>query len=132
MEDTPSARLIDQRLRNRLMEAVLKLAEGDDGVRKMGAVEFFNYFFDFVSDVEIQRNSALSVDERDQLTDLYRIVNTACDDTPTMIKTDELIRTGWPDRIAPEARRVLETFLIRGRFDENREEAEPSSPKPWP
>ncbi len=39
---------------------------------------------------------------------------------------DEIAASGWPGRVQPIAREALTTMLERGRFDEAREEQEPS------
>lgn len=57
------------------------------------------------------------------------IADTAISKYPTV---EEITRTGWPQRIAPVAKVALELMLERGRFSEEVEEAEPSSPIPWP
>jgi hypothetical protein len=45
---------------------------------------------------------------------------------------DEVIRSGWPRRIEPVAKQTLDVMLQRGRFSEDVEEEEPSTPIPWP
>jgi hypothetical protein len=45
-----SKRLVDQRLRNRAMEALETLSEGDTGVRSIGVGEHVNQFFDVIDD----------------------------------------------------------------------------------
>lgn len=128
METEPSTRLMDQRVRNRIIEASEILAGGVDGLRLFGVSGYFNFFFDWVPDAgDIPANSAMSVDEHQQLMVLRRLVVEACDDTPTDITKDGLIESGWLERIVPEARRTLEIFLIRGRFDEEKGELEPSA-----
>ena len=39
---------------------------------------------------------------------------------------EEIIQTGWPERVAPTAKRALDLMLARGRFSEDEEEDEPS------
>ena len=48
--DEPSKRLVQQRMRNRAIEALDTLAEGDDGVRAVGVVEYVEEFFDVIDD----------------------------------------------------------------------------------
>ena len=57
------------------------------------------------------------------------IADTAISKYPTV---EEITRTGWPQRIAPVAKAALELMIDRGRFSEEVEEAEPSTPVPWP
>lgn len=135
MENKPSDRLIDQRLRNRIMEAVLGLAEGNDDVRRSGPVEYFENFYDFIPHRVVGRmrtNNALTAEEVALLADVRAILDDACDATPRGVTANELIASGWPERIRPVARRALALMLQRGRFDEEREEEEPSSPVRWP
>jgi len=128
MENEPSPRVLDQRVRNRIIEVIGILADGVDGLRLFGVSGYFNFFFDWVTDEgDIAPNSAMSIEEREQLMVLRRLVVAACDDTPATITEHALIETGWLDRIVPEAKRALEVFLKRGRFDEEKEELEPSA-----
>jgi hypothetical protein len=48
--ETPSERVGDQRVRNRIMDALSWLAEGAVAVRRMSAQEFFAMFYDWVDD----------------------------------------------------------------------------------
>src|SRR6187401_179901 len=77
-------------------------------------------------------NSALTESERALVAEVSSAVDEACDATPRDITADQLIASGWPARVSPLARRALDLMLERGRFDEEREEPEPSSPIPWP
>lgn len=131
--DQVSDRLLDQRLRNRIMEEVLTLAEGPDGVREAGLPDYFNNFFDWVpEDGSLWPNSTLTEEEREQLQAVRDILLKALGEAGDFDTAEAFIATGWPDRIAPVARRLLDTFLRRGRFGEDKEEAEPSSPISWP
>ena len=67
MEDNASDRIIQQRIRSRIMTAVELLAEGRDGARDLGSA-WFNYFFDFMCESESADSvSTLSEPEREQL-----------------------------------------------------------------
>jgi hypothetical protein len=46
----PSERVVEQRLRNRAIEALETLAESDDGVRSMCVGEYVEEFFDAIDD----------------------------------------------------------------------------------
>jgi hypothetical protein len=48
--ERPSKRLVEQRLRNRAMEALVAFSEGDAGVRSVGVSEYVEQFFDTVND----------------------------------------------------------------------------------
>ena len=123
----PSRRLVDQRIRNRIMEVVEDLADGANGMREAGGSDWFENLFDWVSEAnEVDRVTTLTPEERDQLQALWHLVARACAETRPLVHSDELIATGWPDRIAPVARGTLETRTRRGRHSEEAEENEPS------
>ncbi len=127
MSDQISERLLDQRLRNRIMEALWNLADGDDYVSRMGRDEYFCAFFDFMSmDDQPYPNSAMSPDEARALEDVCTLMNTAADATPKTLTWRQLIASGWPRRIQPHAEQALAIFLERGRFDEAVEQDAPS------
>jgi hypothetical protein len=48
--DEPSKRLVQQRMRNRAIEALETLADGEEGVRAAGVVEYVEEFFDVIDD----------------------------------------------------------------------------------
>lgn len=128
MDEKPTDRVIDQRLRNRIMEALSTLADGDDGVRREWPDEYFEMFYDQIphrQDGNMRPNSAITPQERQHLLEVSAILDDACDATPQNMVPDQLIETGWPKRIQPIAQRALEVFLERGRFDENQEQDEP-------
>lgn len=130
MEEKPSERLIDQRIRNRIMEAVLTLAEGDEGVRAACPAEYFERFYDLIphhDDGDMPPNSALTQEERSLLADLSAILDQACDGTPRNMEAEELIATGWPARVQPVAQLALATMTKRGRFSEEKVEDAPSA-----
>jgi len=134
MEATPSSRITDQRIRNRIMEELLGLAEGNDNVRQIGAGEYFEAFYDWVPHRGdgITPNSALTSYEAALILKVSTALDEACDATPKMVSTNALIATGWPDRIRPLAQSALDEMLKRGRFSEEFEEDEPSTNVPWP
>jgi hypothetical protein len=110
MEENPSPRLVDQRLRNRIIEAVDTLAQGEQGVRRVWPVEYFEQFHDQIPhhrDGEIRPNSAITREELSLLSEVGKILDQACDATPNKMTADELIGTGWPKRI--------QVWLHRGR-----------------
>ena len=60
------------------------------------------------------------------LRDLCALLNKACDATPPiMSRPEELIATGWPERIRPLAEKTLLLMRRRGSFREEAEESEP-------
>lgn len=129
VDEEPSQRLLDQRFRNRLIEAVETLAAGDEGVLRVWPSEYFESFYDWIPhrhDRRPRSNGAINAEEQAALGEVSRMLDDACDATPKMVTADELIATGWPDRIKPVARRALDLMLTRGRFSDDREETEPS------
>lgn len=129
MEEQPTDRLIDQRIRNRIMEAVETLADGDEGVRREWPTEYFESFYDWVphrGDGGMRSNSAISPDEKALLLEVSGILDDACDATPGNMTADELIATGWPKRIQTVAYKALTLMRVRGRFSEETEEDAPS------
>ena len=130
MEEQPSERLIDQRIRNRIMEAVETLADGDDGVRRDWPAEYFESFYDWIphrSDGGMRPNSAITADEGALLLEVSAILDDACDATPGNMTADEFIATGWPKRIQPVALKALSLMRARSQFSEEQEEEAPSA-----
>lgn len=131
-----SERLVDQRLRNRIMEELLGLSEGDRGLDDTGAQEWFESFFDhFPYAGSTAPNFLLSTFTEEELAALSTVVaamQAALIDTPKQVTNAQLLVSGWPARIAPLAATALATCMARGRFSEEIEEEAPSSPVPWP
>ena len=128
-------RSTEQRVRNRIMEEIWSLSGGDKGVAASGPTEWFETFFDwFPYEGEPHWYPAMPAGEASAVRDVCKLMQQSIADTdisgdPTV---EEIIQTGWPERIAPTAQRALNLMLVRGRFSEDEEEAEPSSPIPWP
>lgn len=127
--DDPSPRLLDQRIRNRIMDALDMLGDGDEGVRVMGPGEFFESYYDWVphrdSDGDPRPNAAITPTEWSAIQDVSNVLDDACDATQGTRTADELIASGWPARIQPVARKALALMEARGRFSDDREEDEP-------
>ena len=129
MKEQTSERLVDQRIRNRIMEAVETLADGDEGVRCVWPTEYFENFYDCIHhrrDGEMRPNSAINPDEAALLREVSGMLDDACDATPRNMTPHELIATGWPKRIQPVACKALALMRARGRFSEEKEEEAPS------
>lgn len=123
-----STRLVDQRVRNRVIEVMELLADGDDGLRAVGDVEYFNLFFDWVDDdipEDWRANSAYTPEEVEHIEAVHRSMLAAVYATGGM-DTAQTAASGWPRRIQPIAQQALALMLRRGRFDEETEEEEPS------
>lgn len=133
--EKPSERLIAQRVRNRILEEILGLSEGEAGVHEAGPTEWFESFFDwFPYEGEPEWFPAMTAEEADTVSAVCKIMQQAIAETdisrePTV---DEIIQTGWPERVAPTAKLALDVLMARGRFSEEQEEDEPSNPIPWP
>jgi hypothetical protein len=128
-DNKPSERVVEQRLRNRVMEALETLADGDPGVLDCGAGEYFNQFYDWIDDDspwEWREWGSLTLGEVEALDKVLELMNAACEATPQYVTEDELITSGWPTRIQPFAATALQLMRDRGWFDEDAEEAEPS------
>jgi hypothetical protein len=122
-----SKRIVDQRLRNRIIESVETLAEGPEGVRRVGFSDFFNDFYDLVPENCVpHKNTALTEEEVRGIESLCKVMSAAMAATPKIMSEEEFIQTGWSDEIMSAGRKTLAVFLRRGRFDEEVEEAEPS------
>lgn len=126
--DEPSDRLIHQRCRNRIMEALHTLADGDAGVREAGS-NFFEDFYDWIphrDHGEMAHNSAVTPEERALLHRVSAILDDACDAKPRDMEPEDFVATGWPKRIQAVATEALALMRARGRFSEDVEEETPS------
>ena len=116
-------------MRNRAMEALVALSEGDSGVRSVGVGEYVNEFFDVIDD-DIPWHwrdwSCFTPDEVEHLDAVHGLLKAACAATPRIDTDDDFIASGWPDRIQPAARTALKAMQARGRFREDVEEETPS------
>ncbi|HKT53163.1 MAG TPA: hypothetical protein VJP88_01825 [Caulobacteraceae bacterium] len=103
-ESEPSVRLVEQRIRNRIMEEIWTLSQGDAGVLEAGLTEWFEAFFDwFPYEGEPDDNPAMTPEEAVAVREVCKLMQEAIADTdisrdPTV---DEVIRTDWPLRVAP-------------------------------
>lgn len=130
--EKPSARLVDQRMRNRVIEALAPLSEGDAGVRAVGLGEYVEQFFDFIGDDAPWRwreMTTLTSDEVAALAAVHEVLDAACTATPQDISDEAFIESGWPTVIAPIAKRALDLMENRGRFSEQVEQVEPPRPE---
>ena len=116
-------------MRNRAMEALVALSEGDAGVRNVGVGEYIEQFFDIIND-DIPWHwrdwSCFTPDEVERLDAVHGLLNAACAKTPRIDTDDDFIVCGWPGRIQPAARTALDAMQARGRFREDVEEDTPS------
>ena len=127
MDAEVSDRLLKQRVRNRIMEELSILAGGTDELRQMGW-EYLMCLLDWFPNAS-ELNPAVGImlpDEREGVAEVLRMVVSFAADAPRGATTDELIRLGRAEEIAPVAKRTLALLNVRGRFDEEHEEDEPS------
>ncbi len=127
--DQPSERVVQQRLRNRAMEALETLADGENGVRALGNAEYVNQFFDTIDDDVPWRWrewSTFTAGEVTALDNVQRALLDACAATPQVCSDEEFIASRWPGRIKPVASTALALMQARGRYREDRDEELPS------
>jgi hypothetical protein len=131
----PSDRLVEQRVRNRIMEEIWGLSRGNLRVHEAGPGEYFETFFDwFPYEGEPEWYPAMTPKETSAVREVCKVMQRALSeiDISGNVSVDDVVRTGWPERIAPVAKQALDLMLVRGRFSEEEEEQEPSTPIPWP
>jgi hypothetical protein len=123
-------RLIAQRLRNRVIDVLQILADGQAGAERVGADAWFNRFFDVFDDDtplgEWQSWSTFTPEEVNALGGVHFLMVMAAETTPAIVTLEELAEMRWPARVQPLARDVWRLLAERGRFSEVQEEAEPS------
>ena len=130
MTDDDSTRLFDQRSRNRMSEALQMLVDWDETVPNLGAQAYFSSFFEwFPADegLAVWPNSTLTGPELHMLTAVRLLMDEAADATSEEDDADELLDSGWPQRIAPVAGATLDLMRLRGDFSEEVEEDEPAA-----
>ena len=127
MEKSPSDRLIDQRIRNRIMEELSILARGQSELQEMGW-EYLLCFLDwFPNAPELNPAVAcMSDEERAAVAEVLKMVCRFADEAKQGANTEDLLRLQHAERIAPVAARTLALLNQRGRFNEDDEEDEPS------
>lgn len=125
-----SPRLVDQRLRNRIIEQLQGLRRGDAEVREFGGNNYINGFFDGMplEDDAPLKNSAMTAEEIAAVEDVRALMIQATLNTAQSLADEDFIAGGWPARIAPPAADALNLLMTRGRFSEDFEEIEPASP----
>lgn len=132
MSEDPSKRLVEQRIRNRIMDATSWLAEGAPAVRRMGSTEFFEMFYDWVDDENPfwpwpkGSPETMISSEVDAVTNLLSVVNAAVAEL-RHANDDAVVASGWLERISPVAKASFDLMLARGCFSEELEEEEPSN-----
>ncbi len=117
------------------MEAIWGLSRANAFVHEAGPIEWFEIFFDwFPYEGEPDWYPAMATEEATAVREVCVLMQQAIAD-PRFAKNptvEEIVETGWPERVAPTAKLAIGLMLERGRFSEDEEESEPSSPIPWP
>lgn len=133
MSENPSKRLVEQRVRNRIMDSMSWLAEGAEAVRRMSTQEFFEMFYDWVDDEKPvwpwpkAAPETMTTAEVVAVTNVLAVVNAAVEEIDDLADETMVIASGWLERISPVAKAALDLMLTRGCFDEEMEENEPTN-----
>ncbi len=129
MDEEVSDRLLEQRLRNRIIEAIEVLSKGDEGLIEVNFTEFFEGFFDHWRDGHLvyKPNSAVTEEEEQAINALGRLLEKVCHETQHFRSEAEYIHSGCAEWIKPVAQEALKVLLSRGRFREDYEEQSPSA-----
>lgn len=131
MTEAVSERIVEQRIRNRIMDVVEMLSRSEDHVLTFGFGDYFELFYDWIphrDDGIFPDLRTLSELETAALIKLSRKMDDACDATPNQMSGEDFVATNWPSHIEVIARETFDLMRERGRFDEEVEEAEPSKP----
>lgn len=123
-----SGRLLDQRLRNRMIECLQMLVDWTETIAAIGAAGYFNSFFDIYPDKPpLPINVSLSSEERDALTEVLELMDRAASCTSQNLTDEELIASAWPMRIGEQAYSALSIMMIRGKLSDDVEAPNPIS-----
>ena len=110
------------------MEELAGLAGGEDELRRSGW-EYILAFLDWFPEAP-QLNPAASLmspSERAAVAEVLVMICQFADEAGAGASGQELLELKWANRIAPFARNALEILNLRGRFNEDLEEEEPSA-----
>lgn len=130
-ESNPTQRVIDQRVRNRVIE-YLEWASSEQHQREYQAAapinvanEIFNQWEDWVRDETIDRfaSPVFSISELAAIRRFHLAWNLSADETPdVMPELHDFIGTPPWQRLRSAAESALQAFCLRGRFDEETED----------
>ncbi|MGG6893690.1 hypothetical protein [Rhizobium sp. BR 315] len=128
MDEEVSDRVIEQRLRNRVIDAIEVLARGSKGLVEVNYREFFLAFYDYWDNGRLIRwpNSAFTDEEEQAVNDLGRMLEGITIEALHFQSEAEYIQSGCAERIKPVAQEALKLFLTRGRFSEDYNELTPA------
>jgi hypothetical protein len=122
-----SDRLVDQRVRNRIIETLEDLVAWRALLERQGGAEYFNSFEDWIPErfwTPDGRNSAVDEAEMTALKPVFAAMDALAERTSSPFPTEEEMHAanGAP-AIAPLAEAALAVFNRRGRMSETEEEA---------
>jgi hypothetical protein len=128
MDEEVSGRVVEQRWRNRIIDAIEVLARGNEGLIEVNCNEFFLAFYDYWDGGQliVWPNSAFTDEEERTVNALGRMLEDITMETLHFQSEAEYIQSGCAERIKPVAQEVLKLFLSRGRFSEDCEELTPT------
>ncbi|MBB3166132.1 hypothetical protein HLH89_34365 [Rhizobium laguerreae] len=129
MGEEVSDRIIEQRWRNRIIEAIEVLARGNEGLIEVNYNEFFGGFYDYWHEghLLVRPNSAITEEEERTIDALGQVLEAIRNETRHFQSEAEHLQSGCAERIKPVAQYALKLLVSRGRFSEDHEELSPSS-----
>src|SRR5271165_6181263 len=129
-----SARLVAQRVRNRIIELMQGLEGGESYLRTIGVAEWINGFFDWMplNDEEPLSNSAMTEAERQAVSSVRELMIQVAHESKGISgdwneQIERLIATGWIRRTQQAGQNTLNLMRSRGYFSEDLEESEPTT-----
>lgn len=131
--DRASEMLVDQRIRNRVMEN-LEIASSYEEQRGLDSNEIINMWEDPIARTCLSqyKEPVFSQGEQEAMREFDAIWESVADNTANpMPPLSELVGTEIWERLRVGAEKALAVFRVRGRFDEDREEF-PAGPLPRP
>ena len=122
MSEFVSQRLIDQRCRNRIIEAVEMLAQCKGGELRDGEVNYIDFFFDWMDpDGQPHPNSAMSQSELKAVRDLACFLSEIC---TAAGRAGQRVFIAEEVLVASKARDVFNLMSIIGRLSDDVEQLE--------
>lgn len=128
MSDTISRTLLQQRVRNRLID-VLEVAASFEDIAKFGAFEVINWWEDWYrpDDPAFYGEPVFTPDEQGQIARFSKVWNETADVKESNIfDADKLKALPHWSRFREAAESALQVFMQRGRLSEEVEEGFPS------
>ncbi|MFZ2998281.1 hypothetical protein [Sphingobium sp.] len=120
MSTSISDRLLDQRLRNGMIERLQMLVDWTETIAAVGAAGYFNSFFDVFPDKPpLPVNTVLSSEECEALTKILELMDQVASCTRQNLTDDELVASAWPMRIGEQANSALSIMMVRGKLSDD-------------